>query len=293
MPNGDGTLLATLRRVTPEPLRPLLGRLRRALMGQAVPSTPTSSPALEVAPDDPDALVAPRAMWALVGAADADYVRVGEEFRQLFIASGLQPDHAFLDVGCGIGRAAAPLVDYLSPHGLYRGFDVMAEAIAWCNERIGTDPRFQFLHADLHSDRYNPGGTTLARDYVFPYADGTFDFVWLGSVFTHMLAADQARFASEIARVLKPGGISVISYYLIDEEARAKAGSPDIAFDFAHALEDCWTATPDLPESVIAYEIERVLAQYDSLGFDVTEQRLGVWRREALQDQDILVARKR
>ncbi|MDB5455999.1 MAG: Methyltransferase type 11, partial [Caulobacter sp.] len=117
--------------------------------------------------------------------------------------------------------------------------------------------------------------------------------VWLGSVFTHLLAADQAQFAREIARVLKPGGTSVISYYLIDDLARANAKAGLTAFDFAHALDGCWTATPDLPESVIGYDFETILAQYDALGFDVVERKLGVWRDQKIQDQDILVARKR
>lgn len=267
---AEAPIIQALRSITPAPLRPWLGRLRRAIF--------------------PPPIIAPQAMWSLVGGADADYQRVGREFRDLFIASGLQPHHAFLDVGCGIGRAAAPLVDYLDARGLYRGFDVMGEAIAWCQANI-VDRRFQFLHADMHSDRYNPNGAVQASAYLFPYADASFDFVWLGSVFTHLLAADQAQFAREIARVLKPGGISVISWYLLDNEARAHMGEG--AFDFSHELDGCWTASPDLPESAIAYDLAPILAQYDALGLDVTRQRMGVWRSQNLQDQDILVAEKR
>jgi hypothetical protein len=107
-------LLTTLRNATPAPLRPLLGRLRRAF--SATPFTP------EVARTSPNAVTAPQELWHLVGAADADFVRVGQEFKQLFIEAGLQPHHAILDVGCGIGRAGAPLVDYLDERGRYAGF---------------------------------------------------------------------------------------------------------------------------------------------------------------------------
>jgi SAM-dependent methyltransferase len=280
--------LTALRNATPAPLRPVLGRLRRALM----PASPAAAP--QVAATDPDALQAPQELWHLVGAADADFVRVGQEFKQLFIQAGLQPHHAILDVGCGIGRAAAPLVDYLDETGRYAGFDVMPQAIDWCEANIAVDdPRFEFLHADMHSDRYNPEGSQPASAYVFPYPDKSFDYVWLGSVFTHLLAADQAQFAREIARVLKPGGISIISWYLVDDEARANTGNGQIVFDFVHALDGCWTATPDLPEAVIGYDLEPILAQYDALGLDVLNQALGVWRRQPVQDQDIIVARKR
>ncbi|RRN63157.1 class I SAM-dependent methyltransferase [Caulobacter sp. 602-1] len=262
-------------------MRALLSKLRRAF--SPAPQAPVA-----------DAVAAPQELWHLVGAADADFIRVGQQFKELFVAAGLQPHHAFLDVGCGIGRAAAPLVDYLDASGRYAGFDVMAEAIDWCKANIAVgDPRFEFTHADMHSDRYNPGGSQPASAFVFPYPDASFDYVWLGSVFTHLLAADQAQFAREIARVLKPGGTSIVSWYLIDEEARANTGGGEIAFDFVHALEGCWTATPDLPEAVIGYDLEPILAQYETLGLDVLNQALGVWRRQPMQDQDIIIARKR
>src|SRR6218665_3498461 len=105
------TLLTTFRNATPAPLRTVLGRLRRA---------PLPTPSRPVAP--------PQDLWHLVGAADADFVRVGQQFKQLFLEAGLQPHHAILDVGCGIGRAAAPLVDYLDENGRYAGFHLMAQA---------------------------------------------------------------------------------------------------------------------------------------------------------------------
>lgn len=277
-------LLTSLRNATPAPLRPVLGRLRRALL-------PTPA-AVEL--PDPNTVAAPQALWHLVGAADADFVRVGQEFKRLFIEAGLQPHHAILDVGCGIGRAAAPLIDYLDENGRYAGFDVMAQAIEWCQANIAVgDPRFAFVHADMHSDRYNPAGSQPASAFVFPYPDASFDYVWLGSVFTHLLTADKDQFSREIARVLKPGGVSIVSWYLIDDEARENTGSGQIAFDFVHPLDGCWTATPELPESVIGYDLEPVLAQYDDLGLDVLNQALGVWRRQPIQDQDIILARKR
>ncbi|MDR7229570.1 SAM-dependent methyltransferase [Caulobacter sp. BE264] len=274
-------LLTALKRLAQRPIRSVRGRL-----SSTPPATAVTAPA--------EALQAPKELWHLVGAADADFVRVGQQFKALFLDAGLQPHHAILDVGCGIGRAAAPLVDYLDASGRYAGFDVMAEAIDWCRANIAVgDSRFEFLHADMHSDRYNPGGTQPASAYVFPYPDASFDYVWLGSVFTHLLAADQAQFAREIGRVLRPGGISIVSWYLIDDEARAKTGSGQIAFDFTHPLDGCWTATPDLPEAVIGYDLAQVQAQYDELGLEILNQALGVWRREPLQDQDIIVARKR
>jgi 2-polyprenyl-3-methyl-5-hydroxy-6-metoxy-1,4-benzoquinol methylase len=58
-------------------------------------------------------LVPPRSK-VFVGAGE--FVAVGQGFRQHFIEQGkLLPHEAVLDVGCGIGRMAVPLTDYLTP----------------------------------------------------------------------------------------------------------------------------------------------------------------------------------
>src|SRR4051794_26342926 len=51
-------------------------------------------------------------------------------------AEGLRRDEDVLDVGCGIGRTAIPLTEYLSEHGSYRGFDISRESIEWCSREI-------------------------------------------------------------------------------------------------------------------------------------------------------------
>ena len=48
----------------------------------------------------------------------------------------LHPDHRVLDVGCGIGRTAIALTDYLSSSGSYEGFDIVPKGIDWCQKHI-------------------------------------------------------------------------------------------------------------------------------------------------------------
>ncbi len=141
-------------------------------------------------------------------AGAGDFKEIGGEFLQYFIELGeLKPNGKVLDVGCGIGRMAVPLTNYLTDGGTYEGFDIVADGINWCRKEISPKyPNFHFQSADIYNKEYNPKGKYKASEYKFPYGDESFDFVFLTSVFTHTLPNDMENYFSEIARVLKRGG---------------------------------------------------------------------------------------
>ena len=92
---------------------------------------------------------------------NSDFQGTGDEFLKLFIKyAGLSSADRVLDAGCGIGRMARPLTRVLSPPmGSYDGFDVVADAVAWCQKRYrDTSVPFRFAHVDLHNAEYNPTG---------------------------------------------------------------------------------------------------------------------------------------
>src|SRR5690348_9362847 len=64
----------------------------------------------------------------------ANFLAEGIDLVRLLIKAGLQPDHSVLDLGCGIGRLALPLTQYLSEQGYYRGIDINLSGIAWAHE---------------------------------------------------------------------------------------------------------------------------------------------------------------
>src|SRR5262249_52500377 len=99
------------------------------------------------------------------------YVPFANAAARELIARGLQPHHRVLDVGCGLGPLALGLLSHLTS-GSYEGFDVHAEAIAWCRRAISTrQPRFRFRHVDGRSTAYNPAGELSAAACHFPYED--------------------------------------------------------------------------------------------------------------------------
>ncbi|MBS0194464.1 MAG: class I SAM-dependent methyltransferase [Proteobacteria bacterium] len=236
---------------------------------------------------------------SMIFVGHGDFVKIGNEFRtHLIDLADLRPDSQVLDVGCGIGRMAIPLTDYLTT-GEYAGIDIVEKGIVWCQRRITTRfPNFRFIRSDIHNKMYNKRGTTRARDYRFPFEDNRFDVVFLTSVFTHMLPADLEHYADEIARVLKPGGRCLVTFLLRNDESTALVDAGVAQGPMAvnqHVDGPAWTSDPRTPEAVTAYEEGWVLDLFARLGLHLQPPiRYGSWcgRKEFLSFQDIVVVRK-
>ncbi len=220
-----------------------------------------------------------------------DFVAVGDDFLSQLIDHGLTPDMAVLDVGCGQGRMARPLVNFLSGEGRYEGFDIVKSGIEWCHTHYDDVPNFTFRHANIINARYNAGGDVAAKDYVFPFPDNHFDFVFLTSVFTHMFKEDIAAYLAEIQRVLKPGGRSLITWFIMRDNDFS-GGAPDL--DFAHRYDDVsWTTLKSNPEAALAFDKDFVLKLYEACGFESPVIHEGHWATQGGRSyQDMVVADK-
>jgi SAM-dependent methyltransferase len=145
-----------------------------------------------------------------------DFRERGTELAELLVRNGLHPDHRVLDIGCGIGRVALGLTHVLSSTGSYEGFDADGRAIGWCTRNFTPrHPRFRFTHADIATARNNPRGVSAAQ-YRFPWPDATFDFAFATSVLTHLEMDAAKRYVAEAGRVLRPGGILLVTVFLDD-----------------------------------------------------------------------------
>lgn len=250
-----------------------------------------------------DALTPPRWM-NFVG--DGDFKQIGEEFFHYFVDLGhLKPNEKVLEVGCGIGRMAIPLMDYLTGGGSYDGFDIVPRGIHWCRKKITRrSPNFRFQLADIYNYGYNPTGTLRAAEYRFPYRDGSFDFVFLTSVFTHMLPPDMEHYLSEIHRVLRKGGRCFITFFLLNSESMALVEAAASAIDFKYEMEkyagfagccEYRISDPYVPEAAVAYPEAYIKSLFKKCGFELScPVRCGSWsgRESYLSFQDILMAVK-
>lgn len=131
---------------------------------------------------------------AMSQAVGGEFEAVGALEMALLRQEGLQPAHTVIDAGCGSGRLAVPLRDYLT--GTFIGLDVVPELFQHA-ERLCGRPDWRF---------YQAPGTNI------PEPDASADFVTFFSVFTHLLAEETYRYLKDARRVLKPGGKVVFSF---------------------------------------------------------------------------------
>jgi SAM-dependent methyltransferase len=235
-----------------------------------------------------------------VGGSRRDFRRLGDKWVQTFIrVADLSPADDVLDVGCGVGRMAVALAHYLSPSARYEGFDIVPEGIDWCRQAISTRfPRFGFNHADIYNQEYNPDGTLQASEYVFPYADESFDFVFLTSVFTHMLPGDVRHYLGEVWRVLRPGGRSLVTWFVLDTVARARVerGEVDALRDFRCDRGGYRVVAGQTAEAAVSYAEVDLRSLYKVAGLTIQEPILyGSWSGRSStsgHSQDIVLARK-
>lgn len=228
-----------------------------------------------------------------------DFKKTGELLLgRLIEIGGLKPDHRLLDIGCGIGRIAIPLTNYLNEKGSYEGFDIVKPTIKWCQKKITTSfPRFNFIHVDLKNDLYNLSTDIQAKDFVFPYADREFDLVIATSLFTHMTEEDTLNYLKEINRTLKPGGKCFASFFILTEESRKEMLNND-EFNFKYKYGHYSLMNPKVKEANIAFEedylFNNIIAESQ---LNISQKFYGYWSGRpkdiSLDFQDTLLLEKK
>jgi pimeloyl-ACP methyl ester carboxylesterase/SAM-dependent methyltransferase len=234
----------------------------------------------------------------LPGIGSGDYLEVGRtQARRLIDYAGLAPSDRILDLGCGLGRTAQALRDYLSPDARYDGVDVVRDVVRWCQQNLSrVDRRLRFHHAPVRSGIYSPDSGIDARDYRFPWSDASFDFVVAESLFTHLTAEEARHYLIEIGRVLRPGGTLCFSLFLLDTEARRaiEEGKSDHRFPVARG--DEWIEDPEQPLLAVALAPEWLASALGAAGLEpLRPVAPGAWRgvENAISYQDTLIARRR
>jgi SAM-dependent methyltransferase len=119
--------------------------------------------------------------------SDVVYNAIGEYFGQI------KPGLRYLDFGCGVGRVAIPLVGRLqSPE--FHACDVNQQVINYVKRVL----------PNVISER-------TAYWPPLPYEESSFDCVYSISIWTHLPIGMQLPWLQEIRRILRRGGLALIS----------------------------------------------------------------------------------
>jgi SAM-dependent methyltransferase len=100
-----------------------------------------------------------------------------------------------LDFGCGCGRTLIHMKN-LAPSAQFDGTDIDTKAISWCKNNL------KFANFSLSKE-------TPPIDY----AENTFDFIYVISVFTHLDEDYQFNWLAELRRIAKPGAIVLLTLH--------------------------------------------------------------------------------
>jgi len=149
------------------------------------------------------------------GTADADAFLnsgrlVAERFERLIAAHSDSPGEPLriLDFGCGCGRVARYFLSGEDPAGVaprrLSGCDINPKLVSWCATHL-------------------PGDFRLSTpDPPAPFPEATFDLVYSVSVFTHLYRPGVRAWMDELARLVRPGGLALLTFF--DEATPAAAG---------------------------------------------------------------------
>jgi SAM-dependent methyltransferase len=272
-----------LKRLVPTPLRRKIKALqeereRRQLFGALAPLVPPIARMY----DGPPTL--------------AEFKANGEEFLKIYREHcALRPDERMLDIGCGTGRKTLPLTQYFDARAVYEGVDITQQGVGWCLEKFTPRfPNFHFQQIDVYNQLYHARGTYPAAEYKFPFPDGAFSFVVLGSVFTHMLPDDLKNYLREVARMLAVGGRCLISYFLLNEESLRHVEAGESTLDLKYVFDQYRVISLEVPEEAIAFDESWVASLYQEMGLKIVRLDYGSWcgRKDFLSYQDLVLAVK-
>lgn len=216
-----------------------------------------------------------------------EFIQVGRTICNLLkVHAALTPDTRTLEIGCGCGRNAFALAEFLED-GNYTGMDIERVALEGAkNSALLRRKRFSFQFLDVRNDAYNPEGRYAAAEYVLPYADDSFEVVFMISVFTHMLTDEVRNYAAQIARVLQPGGRCFFTAFLLDGRADS---------EFPYKSQHHNYANQSVPGIAVAYGLDFLSSVFAANGMRMTAGP--IWGAahggvSPARDQDIVVFTK-
>jgi len=222
----------------------------------------------------------------------------------MFMTLDKKEGNKVLDIGCGTGILGIAAEPFLGGDGHLVGIDVLKEDIEFCREQYPQD-KYTFQHLDVHNTVYTPDQES--KNLKWDQPDNSFDLVTALSVWTHMNEETAFFYFKEVARVLKPGGKAIITFFYLDDlyekslplREEGKTGryhnTPQSRWVFKNsAYESKYVfCVGKIPENAIGINVEGLEKMQEAAGLKRIAYYNGNWKEvPGVYFQDVLVFQK-
>ncbi|MGJ8627446.1 MAG: class I SAM-dependent methyltransferase [Sulfitobacter sp.] len=202
---------------------------------------------------------------------------------------------AFLDFGCGWGRATyGLLLDDFDGH--YLGIDIQEEHIAWLSENITPAyPNFEFQISSSRNDFYRKVGADEKLDIAARTKGTKFENIFLGSVFTHMWEDDIHHYLQSLSSVLADDGVMIFTCFLMDPASSDYAERKGGKFKMSHVHDkNCRYESANDPLFAISYSHDFWHEALSQAGLSPIGIRYGAWSgRPGAGGQDWIAVKRK
>jgi SAM-dependent methyltransferase len=141
--------------------------------------------------------ISPTDVMHVAGQTDHYYSTGKSALTNIYMAldqAGNVAPQKILDFGAGAGRVTRWLVAAF-PEAEIHACDVRDEDMAFCREALGVEAR------------------PISPDVGLLKFTGRYDLIWVGSVITHLSAADARRLVNKLFDQLEPNGVLAVSFH--------------------------------------------------------------------------------
>jgi SAM-dependent methyltransferase len=216
----------------------------------------------------------------------------------------LNPGDSILDVGCGCGRIATALTQYVDGKGRYVGIDIVPGLIDFARNFITPRyPHFKFLLLNESNSSYEWWRQREGEIGIAKLTEGvsaqSIDLAISVSLFTHLDYAFALEMLTSIHQVLKNDGRVFVTVFVLDATALDGIEGGRAPFSFKHRTPSgrLYAERSDDPTFAVAYNNNLLDELIRSAGFQLGQRVRGYWSSggpaETFQDALILTKAKR
>ena len=213
----------------------------------------------------------------------------------------LNPGDSILDVGCGCGRIAAALTQYIDRKGRYIGIDIVPGLIDFARNFITPRyPHFKFLLLNESNKTYDSWRRQEGEMGIATLAEAvsaeSIDLAISVSLFTHLDYAPALAMLASISRILKNDGRVFMTVFVLNAAARGGIEGGRSVFSFKQRTPSGKLAAEksDDPTFAVAYDNGLLDELIGSTGFQLERHVRGYWSSGGPAEtfQDALILRK-